>query len=254
MAAEQLASLKNEGNRAFVVHKNWTEAIKKYKEALEVDISGLENQKALQLERSKVFANRAECYIRCDKYEEGLRDCEAALAIDPKYVKALFRKAKCLDKLGKTNKAVETLQLSLKIHRNADSEKLLEQLLQKNKKTFMSREDALKIAKFSKLNLHKQRLEMDLKQLKDEVVAISDGLEDLEVCIDDDSALLMIGDVFIPTEDDQVEEYCQAMREKLQARIEQKSNDLNTLLTDLDTLRVGLKSRLGDSVNLEESP
>jgi len=258
-AAEKLAKLKNEGNRAFVVHKNWSEAIKKYSEALEIDLKSKgkvkleEDRKALQLERSKVYANRAECYIREGKFEEGLSDCESALAIDPKYVKALFRKAKCLDKLGKTSKAVETLQNSLKVSRNANSEKLLEKLLQKNKKTFMSRDDAMKIAKFSKLNLHKQRLELDIKDLKEEVVNISDGLEDLEVCIDDDSALLMIGDVFIPTEDDQVEDYCQARRAKLQGMIEDKSKKLNVLLGELDGLRVGLKDKLGDSVNLEEN-
>ncbi len=69
-ASAQIQALKKVGNQFFVVQKNYPSAIKKYSEALEVDITGAPNQEELSEERSKLFANRAECKIRLGKFEE----------------------------------------------------------------------------------------------------------------------------------------------------------------------------------------
>lgn len=82
--------LKSKGNEHFVksefaqAEALYTEALEKYDES-----------------RVILFTNRAAARIGLEKFLEGLQDCEEAIAQDPTWAKAYFRKSTCLEKLGR---------------------------------------------------------------------------------------------------------------------------------------------------------
>jgi len=250
---QKLLALKRKGNEFFVMKKNYNEAIKWYTKSLEVDVSA-ENKKEMDGERSKLFANRAECKLRVAKFAEALEDCNEALTLQPRYVKAAYRKAKCLDELGKTQEAVDTLRQSLKYQRKNETEKLLQILEAKLRAqdSSVSKEDAIKIARFSTYNSRRRMLQADLLSVQKDMEDITDAKEELEVCIDDDAALLMVGDVFLKTDDDEIEQFAEMKEQELQDQVEQIQGELNKVLEQTAELKEDLKEKFGDKINLEE--
>lgn len=72
-------ALKEEGNQ-LVKDKNYKDAISKYNECLKI------NSKACA-----IYTNRALCYLKLGQFEEAKLDCDKALQIDSKNVKASYR-------------------------------------------------------------------------------------------------------------------------------------------------------------------
>jgi len=52
-------------------------------------------------------ANRAACWLKLERYEDAVKDCDAALAIDATYVKAYARRATAREALGDVEGALE---------------------------------------------------------------------------------------------------------------------------------------------------
>ncbi|XP_016161444.1 PREDICTED: zinc finger CCCH domain-containing protein 7B isoform X2 [Ficedula albicollis] len=55
----------------------------------------------------KLHVNRAACYFAMGLYEKALEDCEKALSLDKENIRALFRKARSLNELGRHKEAYE---------------------------------------------------------------------------------------------------------------------------------------------------
>ena len=53
------------------------------------------------------FANRAACLTRLGKHREAIEDCDAALEIDPAYVKVYVRRASAREAVGELEGALE---------------------------------------------------------------------------------------------------------------------------------------------------
>jgi len=60
------------------------------------------------------WANRALVRLKLDRAAEALEDCEHALALNARYMKALHRKGKALYELGRYEEAVRNFQLALR--------------------------------------------------------------------------------------------------------------------------------------------
>merc|ERR1719436_947150 len=236
-----LLKLKREGNKAFAIQKNFQVAIKKYSDAIAVDVSGEPNQDEIQEERAKLFANRAACFIRLEKFQKGLEDCTQALTITPRYVKAAYRKAICLDKLEKPKEAIEVLKQSLKYEKNAETEKLLAQLKEKTADNSVPRGEAMRIARFSNLNTRKRTLELELKEAQSEIKKITDAVEMFEEILDEDSSLMMVGDIFLPVSDEEAIEYGEKRKSHLNEEIERISNELDKVMEQMTSLKSDLK-------------
>jgi len=84
---------KTKGNQEFK-NNNYTKAIEFYTSAIE-----------LYDQEPSYYANRAACYLGMKKYLKCIEDCNETLRQDPKFVKALKRKAKSLFLLGKLHDA-----------------------------------------------------------------------------------------------------------------------------------------------------
>jgi len=81
---------KDEGNKYFKSGK-YAGAIKCYDNAIEIC------PKDSKLDLSTFYQNRAAAYEQMKKYEEVKNDCTLALSLNPKYVKALQRRAKACE-------------------------------------------------------------------------------------------------------------------------------------------------------------
>jgi stress-induced-phosphoprotein 1 len=81
---ELAEAARNEGNELFKAGR-FVEAVAAYTEAIRRD------------ERDpRALSNRAACYLKLAAIPEGLKDCEVALKLDPKFTRAMIRKAALL--------------------------------------------------------------------------------------------------------------------------------------------------------------
>ncbi|XP_060052004.1 sperm-associated antigen 1 isoform X2 [Erinaceus europaeus] len=74
-------TLKEEGNQ-YVKDRNYIDALRKYSECLKI------NNK-----ECAIYTNRALCYLKLCQFEEAKQDCDQALQIDARNVKACYRRA-----------------------------------------------------------------------------------------------------------------------------------------------------------------
>ena len=65
----------------------------KYEEALRVAPEGAKKQRAVY------YANLAACHLRTKHFEDAVQDSNAALELEPEYIKALLRRAAAYEEL-----------------------------------------------------------------------------------------------------------------------------------------------------------
>ncbi|GJJ15698.1 hypothetical protein Clacol_009976 [Clathrus columnatus] len=112
MASTKAQIAKDKGNNAFKVG-NWAEAIGHYSEAVITDRS------------NPTFPlNRAAAYLKLNKsarYQDAERDCTTVLSIEPRNVKAFFRRAQARSALERYADAEDDLLNALRIEPSNDS-------------------------------------------------------------------------------------------------------------------------------------
>src|SRR4051812_14175991 len=89
--------LKNQANELFTA-KKYIAAIERYTAALEAGPT-----KQLQV---ILLANRAAAYLRTEGYGAAMADATKALELDPRFVKAYYRRGSALASLGKNKEAL----------------------------------------------------------------------------------------------------------------------------------------------------
>ncbi|XP_015127267.1 sperm-associated antigen 1 [Diachasma alloeum] len=99
---------REKGNEAFRTG-DYEEALQQYSLSLEIDstING--------------YNNRAITYIKLEKFEEAIRDCDRVLSLDYTNVKALLRRASALESLGRREEALGDYSAALKLEPNNKS-------------------------------------------------------------------------------------------------------------------------------------
>ena len=88
-AAARADALKGEGN-ALLASSKYSLAAEKYTEALEISPTS-----------AIIYSNRAMVYIKMESYGLAIADAEEAIAIDPAYIKAYYRRGSANYALGK---------------------------------------------------------------------------------------------------------------------------------------------------------
>ncbi|KAJ1985988.1 HSP70/90 co-chaperone [Dimargaris cristalligena] len=109
---EIATNFKNQGNDCFREGKRgYRDAIKYYTKAIAQDCEDRELT-------ATCYTNRAAVNLELQNYRRVLNDCHAALEINPRNVKALFRSARACRALGKYEEALECCLWALKMEPN----------------------------------------------------------------------------------------------------------------------------------------
>ncbi|NXX32403.1 TOM34 protein, partial [Nicator chloris] len=113
---ERARMLKEEGNE-FVKKGNHKKAVEKYSESLKLS------------KECATYTNRALCYLTMKQYKEAAQDCTEALKLDPKNVKALYRRAQALKELKDYKSSIADIKSLLKTEpKNTAALRLLQEL------------------------------------------------------------------------------------------------------------------------------
>ncbi|XP_069728016.1 mitochondrial import receptor subunit TOM34 isoform X2 [Phaenicophaeus curvirostris] len=113
---ERARTLKEEGNE-LVKKGNHKKAVEKYSESLKLN------------QECATYTNRALCYLALKKYKEAVQDCTEALRLDPKNVKALYRRAQALKELKDYKSSIADIKTLLKTEpKNTAALRLLQEL------------------------------------------------------------------------------------------------------------------------------
>nr|XP_060633102.1 zinc finger CCCH domain-containing protein 7B isoform X1 [Anolis sagrei ordinatus]XP_060633103.1 zinc finger CCCH domain-containing protein 7B isoform X1 [Anolis sagrei ordinatus]XP_060633104.1 zinc finger CCCH domain-containing protein 7B isoform X1 [Anolis sagrei ordinatus] len=96
-----------EGNDLFR-EKDFKLALVQYVEGLNVTEYAASDEVTIPVDlQCNLYVNRAACYYTMGLYEKALEDSEKALGFDAENIRALFRKARCLNELGRHKEAYE---------------------------------------------------------------------------------------------------------------------------------------------------
>ncbi|NXU80796.1 TOM34 protein, partial [Oreotrochilus melanogaster] len=113
---ERARTLKEEGNE-LVKKGNHKKAAEKYSESLKLH------------QECATYTNRALCYLALKQYKEAVQDCTEALRLDPKNVKALYRRAQALKELKDYKSSIADIKSLLKTEpKNTAALRLLQEL------------------------------------------------------------------------------------------------------------------------------
>uniref|UniRef100_A0A674HDD9 Translocase of outer mitochondrial membrane 34 n=1 Tax=Taeniopygia guttata TaxID=59729 RepID=A0A674HDD9_TAEGU len=113
---ERARMLKEEGNE-FVKKGNHKKAVEKYSESLKLN------------KECATYTNRALCFLSLKQYKEAAQDCTEALKLDPKNVKALYRRAQALKELKDYKSSIADIKSLLKTEpKNTAALRLLQEL------------------------------------------------------------------------------------------------------------------------------
>ena len=96
---EEALRCKERGNKR-VAGQQFELAIKEYTQAIE--LAGADG-KAKDL--SIYYGNRAQCHFNLEAFDQALADCTTSIEHDPKYIKALVRRATTYEKLNRLEEA-----------------------------------------------------------------------------------------------------------------------------------------------------
>uniref|UniRef100_A0A3Q1IES8 Mitochondrial import receptor subunit TOM70 n=2 Tax=Anabas testudineus TaxID=64144 RepID=A0A3Q1IES8_ANATE len=147
---DRAQAAKNKGNKYFKATK-YENAIQCYTEA--IALCPTEQKSDL----STFYQNRAAAYEQQMKWTEVVQDCSKAVELNPRYIKALFRRAKALEKLDNKKECLEdvTAVCILEAFQNQQSmllaDKVLKQLgKEKAKEKYKNREPMMPSPQFIK--------------------------------------------------------------------------------------------------------
>ncbi|XP_069744811.1 mitochondrial import receptor subunit TOM70 isoform X1 [Narcine bancroftii] len=147
---DRAQAAKNKGNKFFKAGK-YEQAIQCYTEA--IGLCPLDQKQDL----STFFQNRAAAFEQQQKWKEVVQDCSKAVELNPKYIKALYRRAKAYEKLDNKKECLEdvTAVCILEGFQNQQSmllaDKVLKQLgKEKAKEKYKNREPLMPSPQFIK--------------------------------------------------------------------------------------------------------
>mmetsp|Transcript_89581 Transcript_89581/g.109624 ORF Transcript_89581/g.109624 Transcript_89581/m.109624 type:complete len:127 (-) Transcript_89581:102-482(-) len=116
----------------------------------------------------------------------------------------------------------------------------------------VAREDQQRINRFSRLNMKFDELDEEIAAMKTEVQAFKDAVDEIEGCMEADGILLKIGEAYTSVDEDSVTEKLTKLIDESEASLSQKSDEIEQVKSELDSLKKLLYGKFGSSINLEK--
>lgn len=116
----------------------------------------------------------------------------------------------------------------------------------------VAREDQERINKFSRLNMRFDELDEEITTMKSEIQAFKDAVEEVEGCMEADGILMKIGEAYTSVDEDSVTEKLTRLIDDSEASLSKKSDEIEHVKTELDSLKKLLYGKFGTSINLEK--
>mmetsp|Transcript_9603 Transcript_9603/g.17837 ORF Transcript_9603/g.17837 Transcript_9603/m.17837 type:complete len:127 (+) Transcript_9603:73-453(+) len=116
----------------------------------------------------------------------------------------------------------------------------------------VAREDQQRINRFSRLNLVYDDLDEEITRIKKEVQTYKDAAEEIEGCMEDNGIMMKIGEAYTPVDEDSVLEKMAKLIETSEATLSAKSDEIEKVRGELDSLKKVLYAKFGSSINLEK--
>lgn len=107
------AELKSAGNALFKA-KRWKDASKQYTLAVERADAGAEQPEPSLL--VSCLLNRAACFLKMQRYGSAAKDCGCVIELDPKSVKAWYRRGEAHYNMKQVEKARDDLAMALQLN------------------------------------------------------------------------------------------------------------------------------------------
>uniref|UniRef100_A0A7S4A977 Prefoldin subunit 4 n=1 Tax=Pseudo-nitzschia australis TaxID=44445 RepID=A0A7S4A977_9STRA len=114
------------------------------------------------------------------------------------------------------------------------------------------REDQNNINKFARLNARVRELRDERKIIKQSLERLDDASTELMMSSDGDDVMLLIGESFFDTSEEDATEYCEAEVERMTDVLETLNEEESTLIGEQAELKKILYGRFGKSIQLEE--
>ncbi|XP_077475382.1 zinc finger CCCH domain-containing protein 7A [Stigmatopora argus] len=191
-------NLFGEGNDLFK-EGDWKKSISMYTEALDVADYALEDVCLASNLLEKLHANRAAAYICIipGLYDQALEDCEKALQLNDGNYKALYRKAKCLNEMGKHQEAYDAVaKCSLAVPQDPSVIQLTEDLAKilglKIRKAYVRTKPGLNILRQDAACDKVSQNPSSVEEIETEIVPLDDSVLDPTPVVDpppDESAV-----------------------------------------------------------------
>eukprot|EP00438_Fugacium_kawagutii_P032955 Skav223865 [mRNA] locus=scaffold1226:140930:145722:- [translate_table: standard] len=116
----------------------------------------------------------------------------------------------------------------------------------------VAREDQERINKFSRLNMKYDELDEDIVFIKKEVQAFKDAAEEIEGCMEEDGIMMKVGEAYTTVDEDAVLEKLNKQIADSETSLSQKSDEIESVKSELDALKKVLYAKFGSSINLEK--
>ncbi|CAK8996010.1 unnamed protein product, partial [Durusdinium trenchii] len=116
----------------------------------------------------------------------------------------------------------------------------------------VAREDQERINKFSRLNMKYEELDEEIVSMKSEVQAFKDAAEEIEGCMEENGIMMKVGEAYTLVDEDSVLEKLNKQIADSEASLSQKSDEIESVKSELDALKKVLYGKFGSSINLEK--
>jgi len=241
------ADVKRIGNKAFVV-KNYDEAIKQYSIALSLS----PNQQL----KSELHANRSNAYLRQLDFKNALEDCNEALEILKRKsklrMKVLFRRGQANEGLNNIEAAMADFRAALAMGDTNQAKKEVKQKLDMLLlRGGFTRKDQEQISRFSSLNKELAEVKDELNILNQKKTDAMSGKDELEDTLEDEGHMMAIGDFYVPTEKDDLDNWIEQELETLAAKEKTLQSKRALVSLEMESLKKSLYTKFQDNINLD---
>uniref|UniRef100_A0A914E447 RNA polymerase II-associated protein 3 n=1 Tax=Acrobeloides nanus TaxID=290746 RepID=A0A914E447_9BILA len=161
---DQVENLRLAGNQYFQ-KKMYNNAVDCYSRALQMRLDPL------------VLGNRAQAYLNLKKYEKAYTDADAAIKLDPNFVKGIYRRALALHELGLNARAKLDLERILELEaQNKQAKELLEKI------KHLPDPATIEVTTFTKCESLQSKIQLKnihISSTSPEITEVKDGISEL---------------------------------------------------------------------------